>query len=40
MKKRIAYFDFLRGFAIAMVVGIHTYTLGEDSIVIRRFLNI
>lgn len=40
MKERIAYFDFLRGLAIAMVVGIHTYTLGEDSIVIRQILNV
>ena len=39
MKERIAYFDFLRGLAIMMVVGIHTYTLGEDSTAIRQLLN-
>ena len=39
MKERVAYFDFLRGFAIMMVVGIHTYTLGEDSTVVRQMLN-
>lgn len=39
MKERIAYFDFLRGFAIMMVVGIHTYTLGEDSAEVRQVLN-
>ena len=39
MKERIAYFDFLRGLAIMMVVGIHTYTLGEDSTVVRQILN-
>ena len=39
MKERIAYFDFLRGLAIMMVVGIHTYTLGEDSTVVRQLLN-
>lgn len=39
MKERVAYFDFLRGFAIMMVVGIHTYTLGEDSTVVRQLLN-
>ena len=39
MKSRIAYFDFLRGLAIMMVVGIHTYTLGEDSTVVRQMLN-
>ena len=33
------YFDFLRGLAIMMVVGIHTYTLGEDSTVVRQLLN-
>ena len=36
MKKRIAYLDFLRGLAIMMVVGIHTYSLGEDSTGVRR----
>lgn len=40
MKERIAYFDFLRGIAIMMVVGIHTYTLGEDSTLVRQLLNI
>lgn len=39
MKERIAYFDFLRGLAIAMVVGIHTYSLEKDSIMIRQLLN-
>ena len=39
MKERVAYFDFLRGLAIMMVVGIHTYTLGEDSTVVRQMLN-
>lgn len=39
MKERVAYFDFLRGLAIMMVVGIHTYTLGEDSMVVRQLLN-
>ena len=34
MKERIAYFDFLLGLAIMMVVGIHTYTLGKDSTVV------
>lgn len=29
MKERISYFDFLRGLAIMMVVGIHAYTLLE-----------
>ena len=37
--KRNTYFDFLRGFAIMMVVGIHTYTLGEDSTLVRQLLN-
>ena len=37
--KRNTYFDFLRGFAIMMVVGIHTYTLGKDSTVVRQLLN-
>ena len=37
--KRNTYFDFLRGFAMMMVVGIHTYTLGEDSTVVRQLLN-
>ena len=39
MKERIAYFDFLRGLAIMMVVGIHTFTLGKDNIVVRQLLN-
>lgn len=39
MNKRISYFDFLRGLAIMMVVGIHTYTLGKDNIVVRQLLN-
>ena len=39
MKERVDYFDFLRGLAIMMVVGIHTYTLGKDSIVVRQLLN-
>lgn len=39
MKERVAYFDFLRGLAIMMVVGIHTYTLGEDSAEVRQVLN-
>ena len=39
MKERVAYFDFLRGLAIMMVVGIHTYTLGEDSTVVRQMFN-
>lgn len=38
-KERITYFDFLRGLAIMMVVAIHTYTLREDSLVIRQLLN-
>ena len=37
--KRNTYFDFLRGLAIMMVVGIHTYTLGEDSTLVRQLLN-
>lgn len=44
--KRIDYFDFLRGVAILMVIGIHTYTIrsfdGWDSVVligIREVLN-
>ena len=39
MKERVDYFDFLRGLAIMMVVGIHTYTLGKDSTVVRQLLN-
>ena len=37
--KRNTYFDFLRGLAIMMVVGIHTYALGKDSTVVRQLLN-
>ena len=37
--KRNTYFDFMRGLAIMMVVGIHTYTLGKDSTVVRQLLN-
>ena len=37
--KRNTYFDFLRGLAIMMVVGIHTYTLGKDSTIVRQLLN-
>ena len=37
--KRNTYFDFLRVLAIMMVVGIHTYTLGKDSTVVRQLLN-
>jgi len=33
MKNRNHYFDFLRGIAILMVVGIHTYTMSNfDSV--------
>lgn len=39
MNQRNQYFDFLRGLAIILVVGIHTYHLGENSIVIRQLLN-
>ena len=37
--KRNTYFDFLRGLAIMMVVGNHTYTLGEYSTVVMQLLN-
>ena len=37
--KRNTYFDFLRGLAIMMVVGIHTYTLGKVSTIVRQRLN-
>lgn len=40
MLQRIDYFDFLRGLAIVMVVGIHTYTRGEDSIAVRQIFNV
>lgn len=39
VNKRIPYFDFLRGLAIMMVVGIHTYTMEEDSTEVRQLLN-
>lgn len=46
MTKRITYFDFLRGVAVLMVVGIHTFpqsTFGSISgnmeIVIRQMIN-
>lgn len=39
MKQRIAYFDFLRGLAIMMVVAIHTYSVGIDSTAIRQLFN-
>ena len=39
MRERIAYFDFLRGLAIMMVVGIHTYSQDRDSVEIRQLLN-
>jgi surface polysaccharide O-acyltransferase-like enzyme len=46
MKNRNHYFDFLRGIAILMVVGIHTYTMsnfdsveGIRNIIIRESLN-
>ena len=32
-KKHIPYFDFLKGIAILMVVGIHTYKMDNDSII-------
>lgn len=45
-KQYITYFDFLRGVAILMVIGIHTYVAGEFfsfdgtiRIVFRQFLN-
>lgn len=45
-KQHISYFDFLRGIAILMVIGIHTYVAGDLTsvdgtirIVLRQFLN-
>lgn len=45
-KQHITYFDFLRGIAILMVIGIHTYVTGDFSsvdgtirIILRQFLN-
>ena len=45
-KHHITYFDFLRGIAILMVIGIHTYLAGDFSsfdgtirVVFRQFLN-
>lgn len=43
MNNRIAYFDFLRGIAILMVVAIHTFSLNsatDSSIAVRQILNI
>ena len=46
MKSHIAYFDFVRGIAILMVVAIHTYVAGNfttmdgtASIILRQTLN-
>ena len=46
MKERVGYFDFLRGIAIIMVIGIHAYILPKDltissefSLLIRQVLN-
>ena len=41
MKQRIEYFDSLRGLAIMMVVGIHTYVLSDSLITmaIRQVFN-
>lgn len=39
MKERQAYFDFLRGCAIVVVVAIHTFKFAEDSIAIRQLFN-
>lgn len=46
MEKRITYFDFLRGIAILMVVGIHTFPTssfesvdGNIAIIVRQILN-
>lgn len=40
-KQRDSYFDFLRGIAIIMVIGIHTYSDGfmHINLVLRQFLN-
>ena len=32
MQQRDTYFDFLRGIAIIMVIGIHTYTRWTDAL--------
>lgn len=45
--KRNSYFDFLRGLAIMMVVGIHTFSVGnvdmhqdiDASVLVRQMLN-
>lgn len=41
MQQRDTYFDFLRGIAIIMVIGIHTYTDGlmHFNLFLRQFLN-
>lgn len=46
MGKRITYFDFLRGIAILMVVGIHTFSMasfesveGNLAVIVRQILN-
>lgn len=39
MQNRHSYFDFIRGIAILMVIGIHTYTV-ENSIAFRQLLNV
>ena len=46
MSQRIEYYDFLRGIAIIMVVGIHTFvsypietTIGYTSAIVRQILN-
>ena len=46
MSQRIEYYDFLRGIAIIMVVGIHTFvsypidsTIGYTSVFVRQILN-
>ena len=46
MSQRIEYYDFLRGIAIIMVVGIHTFvsypidtTIGCTSAIVRQILN-
>lgn len=39
MTQRNYYFDFLRGVAILFVIGIHTFILGKNSIVLRQILN-
>jgi surface polysaccharide O-acyltransferase-like enzyme len=40
-KQRESYYDFLRGIAIMMVIGIHTYTDGfmHFNLFLRQFLN-